>query len=134
MSSKTKFLSRFIGLYELIVALAMFAHKQDMLEAVTGLLRDRPLVFLVGLITVALGLALVLAHNVWSGGALAVLVTVIGWITLIKGSLFMCLPPDAVEDLFLRQLRYEQFYYGYCAIALILGIYLTGAGFRRAAR
>jgi hypothetical protein len=42
-----------------------------------------------GAITLAAGLAMVLAHNIWSGGALVVVVTVVGWITLIKSLLFL---------------------------------------------
>ena len=35
---------------------------------------------------------MVLAHNEWSGSARAIIVTVIGWLTLIKGLLFLLLP------------------------------------------
>ena len=132
MSSQTRFLSRYIGLYELIAALTMCAHKQATVETVTALVHDGPLLFLVGLITVVVGLALVLVHNVWSGGAPTVIVTLIGWLALIKGSLILLLPPDTAVDFFLGQLRYRQLFYGYAAIVLVLGIYLTAAGFRRA--
>ena len=134
MSNQTRFLARYIGLYELIVALSMFAHKADTAEAVAALLHDRPMLYLGGLITLALGLALVLAHNIWSAGALARIVTLIGWLTLIKGLMLVFLPSAAPVDLYLQQLRFEQFFYGYAAAALVLGAYLTAAGFRRASR
>jgi hypothetical protein len=40
------------------------------------------------------GLAIVLVHNVWSGGLLHVVITVIGWLSLMKGLLFVFLTPE----------------------------------------
>ena len=134
MTNQTRFLSRLIGLYELIAALSMGTRRPAAVETVTALVHDRPLLFLVGVITLAAGLALVLVHNVWSGGALAVVVTLIGWITLIKGLLFLFLPPAAAVDFFLGQLHYEQLFYLYAAISLILGVYLAYGGFRSTSR
>ena len=47
--------------------------------------------FVLSIIIVAAGLAMVLAHNIWSGGAQAVVVTLVGWLTLIKGLLYLLL-------------------------------------------
>ena len=84
-------------------------------------------------ITLAAGLALVLAHNIWSGGALVVIVTVVGWVTLIKGLFFLFLPPGMEAGFFLRQLHYQELFYLYGCISLGLGGYLTYGGFRSTA-
>jgi len=88
------------------------------------------MIFIVGVITLAAGLAMVLAHNIWSGGALAVIVTLVGWITLIKSLFFLFLPPELEAGFFLRQLHYQELFYVYGAISLVLGIYLTYGGFK----
>jgi hypothetical protein len=62
----------------------MFTRRQATLESVTAVLRDPSMMFVLGAITLVAGLAMVLAHNIWSGGALVVIVTLVGWITLIK--------------------------------------------------
>jgi len=133
MSSETRFLCKLIGLYCIIAALSMAAHRRSSIETVTALLDDRPAMLLLGFITVALGLTLVLAHNVWSGGAPTIVVTLIGWITLAKGLLFW-FAPGAAADLYLRQLHYAQLFYLYTAISFVIGAYLTGAGFSTRAR
>jgi putative exporter of polyketide antibiotics len=69
MSPRTLFLARLIGLYCILIALAMFVRGQSTVDTVAGLLRDPPLMFVLGVITLAAGLAMVLVHNVWSGGA-----------------------------------------------------------------
>jgi len=87
---------------------------------------------LLGLLALAAGLAMVLSHNVWSGGALPVVVTVIGWIILARGVVLLLLTPDAVARLF-DAFRFADLFYLYAGIALLLGLYLTWEGFRRRA-
>jgi vacuolar-type H+-ATPase subunit I/STV1 len=65
----------------------MITRRQATLESVTAFLHDPSMIFILGLITLAAGLAMVLAHNIWSGGALVVIVTIVGWITLLKSLL-----------------------------------------------
>jgi hypothetical protein len=74
---------------------------------------------------------MVLAHNIWSGGALVVVVTLVGWVTLIKVLFFLFLSPEVEAEFFLRQLHYQQFFCMYAAISHVLGIYLTYRGFKR---
>ena len=92
-------------------------------------LHDLTVLFVLGVITLGAGLAMVLAHNIWSGGALAVIVTIVGWSTLIKGLLFLFLPPHVGMGFFLRELHFDQLFYLYMAIPLVLGSYLTYGGF-----
>jgi hypothetical protein len=129
MSPRTIFLSRLIGLYCVLVALSMITRRQATLESVTALLHNPSMIFIVGIITLAGGLAMVLAHNIWSGGALALVVTLVGWIALIKGLFFLFLPPEVEAGFFLQQLHYQELFYFYGAVSLVLGVYLTYGGF-----
>ena len=134
MSPRTIFLSRLLGFYCVLVGLSMVTHRQATMETIKALVHNAPVMFVVGLITLVVGLAMVLGHNVWSGDALPVVVSLVGWISLIKGLLFLFLPPEAAGGFFLGVLHYEQLFYLYVAIALILGIYLTYGGFRSKSR
>ena len=130
MSHRTSFLARLIGFYCLLAGLIMVVHREGMIAAVEGLVLDAPLLLIVGVITVAAGLALVLAHNIWSGGTLSVVVTLIGWLTLLKGLFLWLLAPPEAAHFYLQQLHYPQLYYLYAAATLLIGAYLTVAGFR----
>ncbi len=68
MSSRTLFLSWLIGLYCILVALSMMTRKQATVETVTALVQNPSMMLILGVITLAAGLAMVLAHNIWSGG------------------------------------------------------------------
>jgi hypothetical protein len=78
----------------------MITRKQATLESVTAVLRDPSMMFVLGAIMLVAGLAMVLAHNIWSGGALAVIVTLVGWMTLIKSLFFLFLPPELEAGFF----------------------------------
>ncbi len=130
MSSRTTFLAKLLGLYCILAGLAMITQKRALVDTVTALIHNPPVMFLAGVFTLIAGLAMVLSHNVWSGGALPVIVTLIGWLTLIKSLLILFLSPDAAVAYFLGTLHYEQFFYGYSAFSLLIGAYLTYAGFR----
>jgi vacuolar-type H+-ATPase subunit I/STV1 len=134
VSGRTRYLSRLMGLYCLLAGVIMLVHREGMIAAVEELVLDRPLLLILGVIIVAVGLAMVLAHNVWSGGALPVVVTLIGWLTMLKGLVLWLLSPQAAAQLYLQQLHYAQLYYLYAAVTLALGVYLTLAGFRPAPR
>jgi putative exporter of polyketide antibiotics len=130
MSPRTPFLSRLIGLYAILVALSMFSRGQASVETVAALLQNPSMLFVLGVVMLAAGLAKVLAHNIWSGGALVVVVTLVGWMTLIKSLVFLFLPPEMEAKLFLERLHYQQLFYFYWALPLVLGLYLTYGGFR----
>ncbi|MGB8494661.1 MAG: hypothetical protein WCE53_09710 [Candidatus Acidiferrum sp.] len=134
MLPRTIFLSRLLGLYCVLVGLAMVAHRQATVETIRAMVHNAPVLYVAGVMALAAGLAMVLGHNVWSGGALPVVVTLVGWISLIKGLLLLFLTPHAAGVVFLGGLHYEQLFYLYAAIALIVGAYLTYGGFRAKSR
>src|ERR1700688_2083527 len=129
MSPRTPFLSRLIGLYAILVALSMFSRGQASVETVAALLQNPSMVFVLGVVMLAAGLAMVLAHNIWSGGTLVVVVTLVGWMALIKSLFFLFLPPKMEAGVFLGQIHYQQSFYLYAAITLVLGVYLSYGGF-----
>jgi len=129
----TIFLSRLIGLSEILVALSMLMHKLAFVELIMAMLQDRPLLFLIGIITVIAGLAIVLNHNVWSGGAAPVIVTLFGWAILLKGLLSLFFAPEMIVSM-VDKLRFEEYFYVYAVAPLILGLYLTYTGFRSSLR
>jgi len=129
MSPRTIYLGKLIGLYCVLLALSMMSHKQATVETMTALIHEAPVLLFVSIMAMVGGLAIVLAHNVWSGGALPVVVTFVGWISLIKGLIFLLLSPER-SLVYFEALRYGQLFYVYMSITLIIGIYLTFSSFR----
>jgi hypothetical protein len=112
----------------------MFVHAQATVEIMKAIIQNPPLLFMAGLMGVTAGLALVLAHNVWSGGVLPVIVTLFGWASLLKGMLLLLLSPEMESRVFIVGLRYEQHPNLYATFLLLVGAYLTYAGFSSVTR
>jgi hypothetical protein len=130
MDARTVFLSRLIGLSFIITALVMFLHGATFVSTMTVMLHNTPLMFLLCLIMIVAGLAIVLTHNHWSGVA-AFIVTLLGWILLVKGTLLLMLTPESAETLFINKTHYQDYYHLYTAIQFVIGVYLTYWGFRK---
>ena len=128
MSPRTIFLSRLLGLFLLIVSLSLFLRRPEVLAIMSALIQDGPLLLILGMAALVAGLAMVLTHNIWSGGALPVVVTLFGWIILLRGLVLLMLPHEMIVRLF-EMSRLGDFFIIYAAIPLILGLYLTFAGF-----
>jgi hypothetical protein len=91
----TIFLGKLIGLYCIIVALVLTAHKQSAIATVNALIRNPPLLLFVEVLGLAAGLAMVLGHNIWSGGVLPVVITLLGWLIAIRGAVLLSASQDA---------------------------------------
>src|SRR4051812_21296868 len=100
MSSRTIFLSRLLGLFVLALSLALFLRKPELVDVRGTLIQNTPLLLVVSMAALLAGLAIVLSHNIWSGGALPVVVTLFGWIVLLRGFLLLILPQETIVKLF----------------------------------
>ena len=127
MSVRTVFLAQLFGLYCIIMAAAMLPQPKAFVTTVNALVADAPLVLIVGVFTLFGGLAIVLLHNYWSGGALTVIITLLGWLTLIKAVLLLVLPSTKLVAMYGGVSPTYILISG--SLTLLLGIYLTVAGF-----
>jgi hypothetical protein len=129
MSPLTIFLSRLIGLSAILLAISLATHKQASVETMTALVHNPSLLMIFGMVWLIAGLAIILGHNIWSGGALPVIVSLVGWLILVRGLLLLFLSPSAAVGLF-TGLHFAQLFYLYVTISLVFGAYLTYGGFR----
>ena len=125
MSRLTISLARFIGLFAILLVVAMLVRGNAIVEI---LVADAPVMFVLGIVGLAAGLAMVLGHNVWSGGVLPVVVTLVGWLILVKALLLLLLKPDALTPI-LDRMQYGAHPTLYLVPAAAIGLYLTWAGF-----
>jgi len=121
----TVFLARLMGLFSVIIMAVLFLRGSDLTQT---LLANAQAVFIMGLIAVGIGLAIIIGHNVWSGGALPVVVTIIGWLILAKGLLLLSLAPATVMRLF-DSMGYAAHAQLFLIPGLLLGVCMCWAGF-----
>jgi hypothetical protein len=124
MSPTTVLLGRLLGLYLIAIAVAMLASRRRALATLDEMARSGPWVLFSGMVAMAAGLAIVLGHNVWTGGALAVVVTLFGWAALLKGVSLLLVPPEQMAAAY-KGLGFERFFYVWIGAVLVLGLLIT---------
>ena len=65
MSPTTVFLGKLIGLYLIAISIGMFVSRRRTLATLDEMARSGPWIQFSGMVAIAAGLAMVLAHNVW---------------------------------------------------------------------
>jgi len=124
MSTTTVLLGRLLGLYLIAIAVAMLVNKQRTLTTLDEMTRSGPWMLFSGMVATTAGLAIVLAHNVWTGGAVAIVVTLSGWAALIKGLALLLVPPSAMVSAY-KALGFERYFYAWMGAVLVLGLWIT---------
>jgi len=128
MTPLTLYLARLLGAILLVFSLWMGTRRPLVLALAKRLISDEVVVAYVGLLRTSLGLAMVLGHDLWSGGALPIIVTLVGWLTLLRGLLILFLPHGKLVALF-EWMRFEKHYAAYAGGMFLFGVYLLIAGF-----
>lgn len=125
----SKFLAKVIGIYLIIISIAMLVNMHQFINYVNHLINEAPLMFVTGFITLILGILMVVSHNIWQWHW-RVIITIIAWITFLKGISIIFIPAymDKTTLLFTQNINIAFIAAG---VDLILGILLCYFGFKR---
>jgi hypothetical protein len=125
MPRVTVLLARGIGLFTVLLVAAFMVRGGSVIAATAA---DGPVMLTYAIISLAIGVAMIVGHNVWSGGVLPAVVTLVGWLIFLKGLTLLLLSPDAISRAFEQMHDGERFDL-YLGPSLAIGLYLTWAGF-----
>ena len=124
----TLFLARLLGLFTIILSLAISLNRAGIVAAIERMRRDSATLLIVELIGLAVGLAMILSHNVWYGGVLAIVVTLVGWFIFLRAAVLLLLPPETIEKIF-ELAAWPKRAHVYGLISFVVGLFLTIMGF-----
>ncbi len=119
-----------MGLYVLLVGISMLFWKERWWHVIRELCRreGQTLASVLGMVAMPVGLLLVISHNYWNVGLLALVVTIFGWVILLKSTFVLVVSPEQMGKL-VKTIRMEDWWYMYVVVVLIIGVYLTYSGF-----
>lgn len=126
----TVLLAKFWGLL-LVVTLSCFAlslcFNNKLTKFLQRLAEDQALIFFGGFISIVLGCATIALHNMW-GTTNEIIVSLIGWLSLVKGATRMIMPELIMKTTMKMQANKKSFALPFI-ISIVLGIYLLSIGF-----
>ena len=117
----TIILAQILGLMFVLLGLSMLFNKKWTALAIEELTKNQGVVWLAGLITVILGSVIVVLNNVWTYG-LPLLVTILGWLTLLKGAVILIFPNFSMS--YYKKMNKGNIFFWGGLIVLILGFIL----------
>jgi hypothetical protein len=113
------FSASFSVFYLIAISIGMLVGRRRTLATLDEMARSGPWTLFSGMVATAAGLAVVLVHDVWSGGALAIAVTLAGWMGLLTGGS----PGRDGLGLQVRRLRAD--FYASMGAVLVLGLWMA---------
>ena len=90
------FLARLIGTPLLIIGVAMLLNQAYYRSMIREVIASKVSFYVAAAVGIIVGLAIVLVHNVWEANW-RVLITLFGWINLLRGVVTVLFPAQAME-------------------------------------
>jgi len=126
--SNTIFIAQFMGIFMLGAGLSMLFQRgmvKDILDEVFG---SRAITYLLGMLEFIGSLLLLLSHNIWTGGPLPVLVTVLSWILFIEGGFYLSASKKTIGEL-RKVITKDSFYIPLSVFYLVIAFYFIYSAF-----
>jgi len=122
------FLAQVFALYFIVAGISIMAKQDALREMVRHLANNSFMLYFAGFFVFILGSLIVLSHNVWDG-SWRVLITVVGWLTLLKGASYLLLPQKTLEKWVSAWSNNKSWMMTGGLIMLVVGLYLAYIGF-----
>lgn len=119
------FLAKAWGFFLLVISFAFLVNRKN-LQTIFKAYENDWNVLLSGIVNLVVGILMVLSHNIWSADW-RVLITLFGWIALIKGAVRLVWPGEV--NIISNKLKGSKWIPIFLVIALAFGLYLIFLGF-----
>lgn len=116
-----------LGLAYVVMGLRGVINKDPYKDLLDGYASSPALLFLTGLVALTVGFLLVTFHNEWSM-SWSVIITIFGWLALIKGALILAVPEFFLKMSGAMQ-KGRKFFRAYAVFVLLLGVLFLLLGF-----
>lgn len=121
------FLAKVIGLYLVIVSTAFMLKANEFKPMMLGMLKNPSLVLFSGIMALIFGILIVVSHNVWVMDW-RVIITLLGWLTLLKGITRLFYPEFAMKKA-IKCIENKASYNIMMFITLFIGLVLLYFGY-----
>jgi hypothetical protein len=121
------FLAKIIGWFYIIVAAGMISNPRAYQKIMEDFSANSALVYLSGIFALLIGFLMVFTHDIWEANW-TVIITIFGWLSLIKG-VWLLLVPNTVAKITALYQKKAGLLKVYAVLMLALGIFLLVKGY-----
>lgn len=124
----TVILAKIFGLYFFAIGFAFLINRDRLKKMYQQIVRDQNFLLLAGILALLIGAVVVSLHNQWVFGW-PLVITLLGWWSLIKGFALL-IYPESIKIFSFIQNRSDIFYLIVSLIYLIIGLFLLYKGWQ----
>lgn len=121
------FLAKVFGAYFLIIGIIFIWRRKSLVPFIEEFAGSRALLIVIAVLELFAGLALSIAHTVWTSDFRFV-ITLIGWWMIVEGILYLLMPMKRIKKMF-KAFNKPGWYISGSLCSIVLGVYLLNAGF-----
>ena len=123
------FLAKLFGAYFLLLGIVFIWRRKALMPVFEEFAGSRALMVVVAILELFAGIALVIAHNVWSHD-FRVIITILGYWMIVESIIYLLLPAKtkAVKKM-IKMFTRPSWYIAGSLISIVVGVYLLNAGF-----
>lgn len=118
----TAILAKIFGIYFLAIGIGFLLNPDRFRRIYQQVFRDENFLFLGGIMAILIGAVVISTHNQWELGW-PVVITLLGWWSLMKGSVLV-IYPDSIKAFSFVQNRSDLFYRMVSVFWILLGAFL----------
>ena len=119
-------ISQILGITFTVMGVSLLVNKKETTSFIDEVMRNKAVMWVLGFITTTLGATIGVFNNIWTSG-LELFITIIGWLTLIKGITILVFPNFSAS--YYKKVNKENMLVIGGLIIVILGLILLYAGF-----
>jgi hypothetical protein len=122
----TIFIAQALGIIFTVAGISIFTNKKGVLSLLEETTNQRGLLWLYGFVIITIGSVILVLNNTWSSGLVS-LITVIGWLCILKGFILLCFPDVSIS--LYKKWASSGFLKASGFLAFVLGLVLLYKGF-----
>ncbi len=127
MTPTTVLMAQIIGPILAISAIGVLLNLKKLPKMIDDMGKNIAFLYVTGMFTLILGVIAVTVHSQWDN-LVAIIVSVLCWMALIKGAVFM-VAPDHLMKLGKKMVKNQMLYLISAVVMAILGLYLVCQGY-----
>lgn len=120
-------IAQVLGIILAVMGISVVNDRKNISAALEKTVQDRGFLWVWGFLILTMGAVIVALNNVWTAGLLTLLITILGWLTIIKG-VFLILFPDSAISIYRWANKDGVLIFG-GIVAFVLGLILLYKGF-----
>ncbi|MEE8439516.1 MAG: hypothetical protein V3S07_07995 [Micropepsaceae bacterium] len=121
------FLAKLIGPVFVLMGIAVILDSKRFQQLAREFIESEALIFLSGIITLPIGLAIVNTHNVWVFDW-PVVITFFGWLAIAAGIARMTMP-NPLKKIAAAMIDSKSYFFASSVVTILLGAYLSYQGY-----